>query len=190
MKFTLSEISTSSNYLSILRLLLAVPLWYLLDHLYTPGFRFIILIVCIFAALTDIFDGYIARKFNQVTDFGKIIDPLADKIVVASIIIKLFTLSEIPFYYFMMILVRDILIFIGGIFVTRQIGRVLPSNVLGKVTVINISLVIILIVAGINKDSLLYLVLYGMSIILIIASLVAYLLRAMEFIKRKKYESV
>lgn len=190
MKFTFKEISTPSNFLSMFRLLLAVPLWYLFDFLYTPGFRLIIVIVCLFTALTDILDGYLARKFNQVTEFGKIIDPLADKVAVGAIIIKLFVLSEIQFYYLLMILVRDVLIFLGGILVTRKIGRVLPSNVLGKLTVINISLIIIAIVAGITKDSLLYQALYFLSIILIMASLIAYFIRATEFLKRNKYESV
>lgn len=190
MKFTLEEISTTSNILSILRLLIAIPLIYLLDNLYAPGFRLIILLVCLFAAITDILDGYIARKYNQVTEFGKIIDPLADKVAVGAIIIKLFILSEIPFYYFVMILGRDIFIFLGGIFVARKIGRVLPSNVLGKLAVINISLVIVLIICGIAKDAFLYVALYGLSIILIVVSLVAYIIRATEFLKRKKYESV
>lgn len=190
MKFTVREISTPSNFFSLLRLFLTIPLWYLFDALYAPGFRLIIIILCLFMALTDILDGYLARRFNQVTEFGKIIDPLADKIAVGVIIIKLFTMSEIPFYYLIMILGRDILIFLGGIFVTWKINRVLPSNVLGKLTVINISLVIILIVAGIDKDSKLYLFLFDVSIILIMVSLVAYFIRATEFIKRKKYESV
>ncbi len=107
MKFTIEEISTPSNFLSMLRLVLAVPLWYLFDYLYNPHVRLIILIICVFAAVTDILDGYLARKYDQVTEFGKIIDPLADKIAVGAIIIKLFTLSEIPLYYFIMILGRD-----------------------------------------------------------------------------------
>ncbi len=67
------------------------------------------------AAITDILDGYLARKFNQVTEFGKIIDPLADKIAIGAIIIKLFIIGVIPLYYFFMIIVRDVLIFLGGI---------------------------------------------------------------------------
>ncbi len=190
MKFTIREISTASNFLSILRLILAIPLWFLFDYLYTPGFRIIILFACLFTVFTDTLDGYLARRFNQVTEFGKIIDPLADKVVVGIVIIKLFTMSEIPFYYLIMILGRDILIFLGGIIVTRKINRVLPSNVLGKLTVINISLVVIAIVIGINKDSILYVSLFDLSIILMIASLIAYFIRATEFLKRKKYESV
>lgn len=190
MKYTIEEIATPSNFLSLLRLLMAIPLWYLFDYLSVPGMRVIIFSVCVFAALTDILDGYLARKMNQVTEFGKIIDPLADKVAMAAIIIKLFATGEIPFYYFIMIIARDILIFLGGIFVSQKIGRVLPSNVLGKITVINIGIVILLIVLGIHKDSFVFLSLYSLSIILIVVSFVAYIIRAKEFLKRKKYESV
>ena len=190
MKFTFEEISTPSNFLSMLRLLLALPLWFLFDYIDNPHTRLIIFAVCIFAAVTDILDGYIARKYNQVTEFGKIIDPLADKIAVGAIIIKLFILSEISIYYFIMILARDIFIFIGGIYVANRIGKVLPSNILGKMTVINISLVILLIVAGIEKGSYLFLSLYYLSIVLIVVSFIAYVIRAKEFLKRKNYESV
>ncbi len=190
MNFTMGKISTPSNFLSMLRLVMAVPLWYLFDYLSNPDMRGIILIVCLFTALTDVLDGYLARKYNQVTEFGKIIDPLADKIVIGVVIIKLFILSEIPFYYFIAILGRDVLIFLGGIFVTKKIGRVLPSNILGKLTVLIISLVIILIVAGISKDSFVYISLYVLSILLIVVSLAAYFIRAKEFLRRNKYESV
>lgn len=190
MRYTIEEISTPSNLLSLFRLIMAVPLWYLFDYLGEPGMRLILFSVCIFAALTDILDGYLARKYNQVTEFGKIIDPLADKVAVAAIIIKLFLLGEIPPYYFIMIIARDILIFLGGMFVAQKIGKVLPSNVLGKITVITIGIVILLVVLGIPKDSLVYLSLYGLSIILIFVSFIGYIIRAMEFLNRKKYESV
>ena len=190
MRYTIEEISTPSNLLSLIRLVMAVPLWYLFDYLGDPGMRFIIFAVCIIAAATDILDGYLARKYNQVTEFGKIIDPLADKVAVGAIIIKLFVIGEIPLYYFLMIILRDLLIFTGGIFVTRKLGRVLPSNVLGKVTVLNIGIVILLIVLGISKGSMVFLSLYGLSMILMVVSFIAYIIRALEFLNRKKYESV
>lgn len=190
MKYSIEEIATPSNFLSMFRLVLAIPLWYLFDDLGTPGMRYIIFSVCILAAFTDILDGYLARKYNQVTEFGKIIDPLADKVAVGAIIIKLFVMGEIASYYFIMIIARDLLIFIGGIFVSQKIGKVLPSNVLGKITVIFIGIVILLIVLGIQKDAILFRAFYYLSMVLIIGSFAAYCIRAMEFLKRGKYESV
>ncbi|MEJ2615571.1 MAG: CDP-alcohol phosphatidyltransferase family protein [Ignavibacteriaceae bacterium] len=132
------EIYTKSNIISLFRLLLAIPLWFLLDGFNSPNIRYITFAVCLIASFSDILDGYLARKYNEVTEFGKIIDPLADKIAVGAIIIKLYLLGQIAAYYFLMIILRDIIIFLGGMFVAKKIGRVLPSNVLGKITVINI----------------------------------------------------
>jgi CDP-diacylglycerol--glycerol-3-phosphate 3-phosphatidyltransferase len=190
MRYTIEEIATPSNFLSLLRLVLTIPLWYLFNYLGIPGIRIVILAVCVFAAVTDIFDGYLARKYDQVTEFGKIIDPLADKVAVGAVMIKLFIIGEIPAYYLIMIIVRDVLIFIGGIFVSQRLGKVLPSNVLGKITVINIGIIILLIVAGLSEESIIFLSLYDLSLILIVVSFIAYIIRAMEFLKRKKYESV
>jgi len=184
------EIYTKSNIISLFRLFLAIPLWFLLGDFNSPNIRYITFTVCLIASFSDILDGYIARKYNEVTEFGKIIDPLADKIVVGVIIIKLYALGEIPSYYFLMIILRDIIIFLGGMFVAKKIDRVLPSNVLGKITVINIGIVILLIILQFNGNNLVYKLLYASSIVLIFASLVGYIIRAKEFLKRKNYGSI
>jgi membrane-bound metal-dependent hydrolase YbcI (DUF457 family) len=82
------------------------------------------------------------------------------------------------------------LIFSGGILVSIKLDKVLPSNVLGKITVIIIGIVILLIVLQVNRKEVLFLSFYGLSIILIISSLIAYAVRAFEFFKNKNYESV
>lgn len=190
MKFSKSEILTLSNFLSVFRALLLIPLWLLMNNLDDDNRRFIIAGLCLFAALTDVLDGYFARKFNQVTEFGKIADPVADKIIVGAIVLKLFLIGAIPGYYFFMIIGRDIIILIGGIIVTKMINKVLPSNVLGKITVVFISLVLLFSVLQIRTDTLFFKAFYYSSIILIIVSLFAYALRAVEFIKKGRDGSV
>ncbi len=184
------EIYTKSNIISLFRLFLAIPFWFLLDGFNSPNIRYITFSVCILASFSDILDGYLARKYNEVTEFGKIIDPLADKIAVGVIIIKLYTIGQIPGYYFLMIILRDIFIFLGGMFVAKKIGKVLPSNVLGKITVINIGIIILLIMLQLNGNNLVYRLLYASSIVLIFASFVGYIIRAKEFLKRKNYGSI
>ena len=183
----LKEINTISNYLSLLRLLLAIPFWIMLN--YFPSYKFILLALVLFASITDILDGYIARKMNQITEFGKIIDPLADKICIGLIIIKLFLIKQIPGYYFFMVIGRDLLIFIGGIFLTKKLGRVLPSNVLGKVTVLVIGIVIIFILLQVDKNSFYFKSIYYLSLLLIIVSLSAYIQRGIEFLKAKSIQN-
>ncbi len=191
MKFTNKEIFTVSNAISLLRLLLVIPLWFLLEDYQSQTIRYYLFVLLLFVASTDILDGYLARKLNQVTEVGKIIDPLADKTAMAVIVIKLYLLGNISDFYFYYIIMRDLLIFIGGIYVTRKIGKVLPSNRLGKITVLNIGIVILFIVIGLSKDSFIFQIFYYSSVVLIFTSLLAYLIRAKEFLaKKKSHESI
>ena len=190
MRFSKKEIFTISNGISFLRFLLVIPLWFLLDNYESQSIRYITFALCSFAAITDVLDGFLARKLNQVTEVGKIIDPLADKAAMAVIVVKLFLIGEISAFFFLLIIIRDLIIFIGGIFVSKKLGRVLPSNKLGKITVLFIGFVVLLILIGADRDSFYYLFIYYSSIILMFTSLFAYIYRAMEFIKKKKNESV
>ena len=74
------------NKLTFMRLVMAVPFIYFLQESNVGGFKYrlVAFILFVIASLTDFFDGYLARKYNLVTDFGKIMDPLADKILVIS----------------------------------------------------------------------------------------------------------
>lgn len=189
MKFSHKDIFTISNAISLLRLLLVIPFWFLLNHFDSQNVRYVTFVLCLFAASTDMLDGYLARKLNQVTEVGKIIDPLADKAAMALIVIKLYLIGEISGFYFYSIILRDLLIFVGGIYVTSRINKVLPSNRIGKITVLNIGIVILFTIIGI-KDNLIFQIFYYSSIILIFVSFIAYLIRAKEFIDRKNHESV
>ena len=190
MKYSSKEIFTISNGISLLRLLLVIPLWFLLDNYGSQSIRYITFALCLFAAATDMLDGYLARKLNQITEVGKIIDPLADKAAMAVIVIKLFIIGEIAQFYFLTIILRDVLIFFGGLFVAKKIGRVLPSNKLGKITVLFIGSVVLLILIGVERNSWLFNFFYYSSIILMFTSFFAYVYRAIEFIKKEKNESV
>lgn len=77
------------NKLTFIRLVLAVPFIYFLQESNAEGFvyRMIAFALFVVASLTDFFDGYLARKYNLVTDFGKLMDPLADKILVISALV-------------------------------------------------------------------------------------------------------
>ncbi len=187
MKINSKEFLTVSNLLSLLRLLLAIPLWILFDYYNSvDSVKYWLFALCIFAAITDILDGYLARKLNQVTEAGKIIDPLADKIAMAVVVIRLAMYGELPLYYLAMIVIRDVLIFFGGVYVTNKIGKVLPSNILGKLTVLIIGIVVLLTLLQIDKSSLLFFIFFYFSMIMIILSFIAYVIRANEYLQRTK----
>jgi len=180
-----NKIFNASNSLSFIRLLLVIPAWYAFNNFDESFARYMVAAIGIIAAVTDILDGYLARKLNQITEFGKIIDPLADKVLVVFVVLNLFLLGEIPDYYFYMILVRDILILIGGLIVSKKIGLVLPSDYVGKATVLSISFVLLAILLNVDRQSIPYLILYYVSILLIFVSLFNYIIKAIKAVSNK-----
>lgn len=184
MKLNYKELFQTSNLISISRILLVIPTAYFLSKINeNDSYRIIVILFFVGAYLTDLLDGFIARKFNQITEFGKIIDPLADKIFVTMIILQLFLMGEIPVFYFWIIILRDVIIFLGGIYVSNKIGKVLPSNLLGKITVASIASFLLIVVSLGIEISWLYNMFFYLSILLSFASVVGYGIRAKENIK-------
>lgn len=101
------------------------------------------------ASFTDFLDGYLARRLHQVTDFGKIIDPLADKIGIGIVALCLLLTEDIPLWFFVVVLGRDALIFLGGVYINRRKGIVPQSNMAGKIAVNIIALYLLLSVVRI-----------------------------------------
>jgi cardiolipin synthase (CMP-forming) len=135
-----------SNLLSLLRLILAVPISVALI-LNKPYLAFGMGMI---AFISDFLDGYFARKLNQVTELGKIIDPLADKVVVISVVLVLFFQGKFPLWLGASIISRDILILIGGLLIKRKLGYALPSNFAGKLTVTVIAIYIFGVILNTN----------------------------------------
>jgi len=184
MKLNYTELLKTSNLISILRILLVIPTAYFLSKINeNDSYRVIVVLFFVGAYLTDLLDGFIARKFNQITEFGKIIDPLADKIFVTMIVLQLFWMEEIPTFYFWIIILRDVIIFLGGIYVSNVIGKVLPSNLLGKITVASIAVFLLVVVGGGREILWLYNMFFYISIFLSFASVAGYGVRAYENIK-------
>ena len=102
------------NRLTMIRFILAIPFIMFLQASDSSKlgfiFRMISLVIFIVASLTDFFDGYIARKYNLITDFGKIMDPLADKILVISALVIFVQLEYIPGWMSIIVLAREFLI--------------------------------------------------------------------------------
>lgn len=106
--------------------------------------------VCIVASATDVLDGHLARRNNEITEFGKIIDPLADKIFVATMVIVMLAKGLIPLWLVLIVLGRDALILLGGLLVERRTGVILPSNYPGKAAVVSLSLALVLVLIGVT----------------------------------------
>ena len=191
MKINWSEIKTKSNMLSTFRVFLAIPIFFLILNFNDAySYRVYAVLLMVLGVITDLLDGYLARKYNEITEFGKIIDPLADKVNIVTIIILLYYMNELPGYYFWIIVLRDVIIFTGGIIVSNIVGKVLPSNLLGKITVLSIGFFIIATVLDLRSTTWLYESLKYLSLILSVASVVGYAIRGIELVKWKKNEVV
>lgn len=97
-----------ANVLTVLRILI-VPLfaYLLLAYPHQPGWRILTTVVFVVAILTDLVDGRIARKYNLVTDFGKLWDPIADKALTGMAFVGLSILGELPWWITIVILARE-----------------------------------------------------------------------------------
>ena len=119
------------NLLSIIRIGLVYPI---LNSVYL-GEYLIGLIYFLVASLTDALDGFLARKMNWYTDLGKILDPVADKLLVIGTIFVLWINNFIPLYVFVILISRDVLILLGAVMHMSLITNAAPSpNILGKLT--------------------------------------------------------
>jgi CDP-diacylglycerol--glycerol-3-phosphate 3-phosphatidyltransferase len=95
-----------ANFLTILRII-SVPVILVLLYIDKPVFNVIACVVYTIFAVTDYVDGYIARKYNMVTDLGKLLDPVADKIFVAATMIALIDMGRLEAFVLIIILTRD-----------------------------------------------------------------------------------
>jgi CDP-diacylglycerol--glycerol-3-phosphate 3-phosphatidyltransferase len=138
-------------------------------------------LIIVLAALTDKLDGVLARKLNQITDWGKVLDPVADKIAVGAVAIVLLILGNIPIWFVVIILLRDILIFSGGMYIKSKKGVLLQSNEAGKWTVGIVALALFLMV--LNAQRLLVEIAVWASVALLVVSFGLYLKRFNEVMK-------
>jgi CDP-diacylglycerol--glycerol-3-phosphate 3-phosphatidyltransferase len=121
------------NLLSISRIL-AVPVFIVLMLEPTPLRALLAGIVFSIASATDWLDGYLARKWGQVTKIGKLLDPVADKILVASALIMLVDIARIPSWIAIVIIGREIAI-TGLRAMAASEGIIIPAESVGKVKV-------------------------------------------------------
>jgi CDP-diacylglycerol--glycerol-3-phosphate 3-phosphatidyltransferase len=175
------EFLTISNVLSISRAILAVPFVLVLTLPPEPrrGWAIALLVV---AALTDRLDGDLARWRNEITEWGKIVDPLADKICVVGGAIALVIIGDFPLWFLVALAVRDLLILAGGLHLKRSRGVVLPSNAAGKWTTGIIALTFLLALAGVDRGLVFWLIVASMAGLAI--SLALYLRRYVEVVRQ------
>jgi len=127
MDFTLNI----ANRLTLFRIAL-IPVFLIILYIGFPLSNYIAMAVFIIACLTDILDGYIARRRKLVTDFGKFLDPLADKILVLAAMVWFVEQGELPAWVALVVTMREFMV-TGLRLVAVDNGRVIAAGLLGKI---------------------------------------------------------
>jgi CDP-diacylglycerol--glycerol-3-phosphate 3-phosphatidyltransferase len=170
---------TIPNWLSLSRLVIALPLVLALLRGTTLGDR-VALSLMAWAALSDILDGHLARRTESTSRLGAILDPVADKILIGSIVVTLVFVRSLPAWIAGLVVTRDLAILIFGAWVLREKRVVLESTPLGKAAGVVFSLTIVFYTLRIHPASVIFA--YG-SVAFVVASSVAYFSRLLRLIQ-------
>lgn len=138
--------------------------------------KWIALALFIVASLTDMLDGYIARKYHLVTNFGKFMDPLADKLLVCSALICLVDLRRIPSWIVIIIIAREFIIS-GFRLIASDNGVVIAASYWGKFKTTFQMIMICLMIADLEPLNMLTEIVMWLALILTVVSLVDYLVK-------------
>lgn len=126
---------TAANIISLTR----IPLTILACFALAAENRMLTFIFMFLAILSDTLDGKVARATNTVSDWGKILDPLSDKIAFVIFSVSLLILKLVPLWIFSVLIIRDLIIFIGGLIIYRS-KRPPSANIWGKLSTLFLSL--------------------------------------------------
>lgn len=151
----------------------------------TPYDNWIALAIFIVASITDLLDGKIARKYNLVTNFGKFMDPLADKLLVCSALICLIELGRIPAWMVIVIIAREFIIS-GFRLVASDSGVVIAASYWGKFKTTFQMVAVCLLIADIAALQIVTQIVLWIAVILTVVSLVDYLIKNKEVMKDYK----
>ncbi len=160
---------TLSNMVSLLRVVLILPAVWLIalgaDRVWEAFGVVAVMIV------SDWIDGWLARRWGEISQWGKILDPLADKVAVGAITIAMVVFKGLPVWLVVVVLLRDVVIFLAGMYLVKRHDVLLSSNFWGKVTTLVLSglLLAYLWDADVLKPALI-----GLSVVFLVVSLISY----------------
>jgi len=139
-----NRVWTLANVISVVRLM-AIPVFLYLVILDRLVVAFVLLVV---AVLTDFVDGMVARKMNQITRLGQFLDPFADRLFIAATAVALALQDVVPWWFVVAVMLRDALLGIGGLVMSRYGHATLPVKWWGKVSTFGLLFVLPLFLLG------------------------------------------
>lgn len=174
------------NKLTVLRVIM-IPffVFFMLTDYAGGASKWIALAIFIIASLTDLLDGKIARKYNLVTNFGKFMDPLADKLLVCAAMICLVEMGKLASWMVIIIISREFIIS-GFRLIAADNGVVIAASYWGKFKTVFQMLMICLLIADIEAISIVTTVVVWIALILTVVSLVDYLIKNKDVMKDTK----
>ena len=164
------------NKLTILRMIM-VPFFvlFMLVPIGGPANKWIALAIFVVASLTDTLDGYIARRDHLITDFGKFMDPLADKLLVCSALICFVELGDLPAWMVIVIIAREFIIS-GFRLVASDNGIVIAASKTGKLKTISQMVMVVLVIADLGGIfDVLKQIFIWLALMLTVVSLIEYI---------------
>jgi CDP-diacylglycerol--glycerol-3-phosphate 3-phosphatidyltransferase len=172
------------NVLTVVRILL-VPVLVVALLTNTDNGSVVAAIVFALAAFTDGLDGYIARSRHSVTTFGKVMDPVADKLLIAAALISLVSLGRVAAWVAMVIIAREFAV--SGLRIAAgQQGVVIPASLLGKAkTILQVAAVLALIAAGDPHDAWVQILVYA-AVVMTVVSGVDYFLNVRRTLEKAR----
>ena len=176
------------NKLTLFRVVLIPFFVFFLLAPYFEGYgNYIAVAVFIVASITDFLDGKIARKYNLVTNFGKFMDPLADKLLVSSALICLVALNKIPAWVVIVIIAREFIIS-GFRLVAADNGVVIAASYWGKFKTAFQMVTVIVLILNIPGEvfAVIGTVLIYISLVLTVISLIDYIAKNKDVLKDQK----
>ncbi|TVQ01453.1 MAG: CDP-alcohol phosphatidyltransferase family protein [Balneolaceae bacterium] len=175
------DIFTWSNLISFSRVLVVIPIiWLHIENDYTVN-KLIIFLIC-YGVLSDYLDGLVARWFDEISELGKTLDPVADKLMAFFLFFYTVILGWIPLWYFVVGVIRDLLIMAGSAHIKKRRGKVAMSIMSGKVSV-NIMAVYWLSVFFLRDMQTLHTVLMIISVLFMVYSFIDYVIRYRKIIE-------
>lgn len=173
------------NKLTVLRVILIIPFVILMLTEMVPYSKWIALVIFCIASLTDLLDGMIARKYNLVTNFGKFMDPLADKLLVCAAMICLLDMGILPAWAVIIIISREFVIS-GFRLIASDNGVVIAASYWGKFKTVFQMAMIIMMIANIEILAVVTTIVMYVAVALTIISLVDYLIKNKDVMKDTK----
>lgn len=171
------------NKLTIFRVILIIPFVFIMLTDFCGGAgKWIALAIFVVASLTDMLDGKIARKYNLVTNFGKFMDPLADKLLVSAAMICLVEMGKIPAWIVIIIISREFIIS-GFRLIASDNGVVIAASYWGKFKTVFQMVMIVLMIADLSVLSIVTTIIMWVALILTVVSLVDYLYKNKNVMK-------